>query len=59
VARRYRTELGLDAETTKTLTDDLTVALYFEEALANGADIVETAKWLTGAALGGTLDGRG
>lgn len=48
---RYRTELGLDAETTKVLTEDLATALYYEQALAAGGDAKEAAKWLTGTSL--------
>jgi len=49
---RYRTVLGLDADTTKTLTEDLEVALFYEEALAQGAETKEAAKWLTGDIAG-------
>lgn len=55
---RYRTSLGLDAETTRVLTEDLSTALFYEQALAQGADAKEAAKWLTGR-WAGRQAGRG
>ena len=49
---RYRTSLGLDPDTTKVLTEDLEVALFYEEALEKGAEAKEAAKWLTGDITG-------
>lgn len=43
----------MDAETTKSLTEDLTIALYYEEAVEkHGADAKEAAKWLVGDIAG-------
>ncbi len=58
--KRYQEELGLDAETTKSLTEDLLVAQYYEAAVqgqgqgqGQGADHAkEAAKWLVGDIAG-------
>ena len=50
---RYQAELGLDAETTKSLTEDLDVAQFYEAAVAvPGTDAKEAAKWLVGDVFG-------
>lgn len=45
---RYETELGLSAYDTRVLTDDRTVAEYFEAAVAAGADAKQAANWVMG-----------
>ena len=51
--KRYQEALGLDAETTKSLTEDLAIAQYFEAAVqTHGADPKEAAKWLVGDIAG-------
>ncbi len=45
---RYEEELGLSAYDTRILTDDRTVAEYFEKAIATGADAKQVTNWLIG-----------
>eukprot|EP00611_Tribonema_gayanum_P022093 TRINITY_DN4372_c0_g2_i1.p1 TRINITY_DN4372_c0_g2~~TRINITY_DN4372_c0_g2_i1.p1 ORF type:complete len:596 (-),score=179.83 TRINITY_DN4372_c0_g2_i1:288-1940(-) len=45
---RYRTEYKLSEADAETITDDQTVAAYFEAAIAAGADPSEAAKWILG-----------
>lgn len=45
---RYETDLGLSAYDTRVLTDDRTVAEYFEATVAAGADTKQAANWLMG-----------
>ncbi len=45
---RYESELGLSAYDTRVLTDDRTVAEYFEAAIAAGADTKQVANWVMG-----------
>lgn len=44
---RYETELGLSAYDARVLTDDRSVAEYFETALAQGANAKLVANWIT------------
>ena len=43
---RYESDLGLSAYDTGVLTDDRSVAEYFEEAIATGADTKLVANWI-------------
>jgi len=43
---RYETEIGLSAYDTRSLTDELAVAQYFEAALAAGANPKQAANWI-------------
>lgn len=45
---RYETELGLSAYDARVLTDDRTVAEYFEAAVAAGANAKQAANWVMG-----------
>lgn len=45
---RYESELGLSAYDTRVLTDDRLVAEYFEQAIATGANVKQTANWVMG-----------
>ncbi|CDM92993.1 MAG: Asp-tRNA(Asn)/Glu-tRNA(Gln) amidotransferase subunit GatB [Limnospira sp. PMC 1291.21] len=45
---RYETDLGLSPYDTRVLTDDRTVAQYFEATVAAGADTKQAANWLMG-----------
>ncbi|RAQ47038.1 Asp-tRNA(Asn)/Glu-tRNA(Gln) amidotransferase GatCAB subunit B [Arthrospira sp. O9.13F] len=45
---RYETDLGLSPYDTRVLTDDRTVAEYFEATVAAGADTKQAANWLMG-----------
>lgn len=45
---RYETELGLSAYDTRVLTDDRTIADYFERTIATGADAKTAANWVMG-----------
>jgi aspartyl-tRNA(Asn)/glutamyl-tRNA(Gln) amidotransferase subunit B len=45
---RYEEDLGLSAYDTRVLTDDRTVAEYFEAAVAAGADPKAAANWVMG-----------
>lgn len=49
---RYQSELGLSEGDASALADDQSVALYFEEAVAAGADPGEACKWLIGDIAG-------
>ena len=49
---RYQSELGLSEGDASALADDQSVALYFEEAVAAGADPGEACKWLVGDIAG-------
>lgn len=44
---RYETDLGLSAYDTRVLTEDRTVADYFECAIASGANPKAAANWIT------------
>lgn len=44
---RYENELGLSAYDTRVLTEDRTVADYFEAAIASGANAKSAANWIT------------
>ncbi|ESA32496.1 aspartyl glutamyl-trna(asn gln) amidotransferase subunit b [Leptolyngbya sp. Heron Island J] len=45
---RYETELGLSAYDTRVLTDDRSIADYFEHTIATGADAKTSANWVMG-----------
>jgi aspartyl-tRNA(Asn)/glutamyl-tRNA(Gln) amidotransferase subunit B len=45
---RYESELGLSAYDTRVLTDDQTIATYFEATLAAGAPAKPAANWIMG-----------
>jgi aspartyl-tRNA(Asn)/glutamyl-tRNA(Gln) amidotransferase subunit B len=45
---RYEQDLGLSAYDARVLTDDRTVAEYFEAAVAAGGDAKQVANWLMG-----------
>lgn len=45
---RYETELGLSAYDTRVLTDDRSVAEYFEATVAGGANSKQAANWVMG-----------
>jgi aspartyl-tRNA(Asn)/glutamyl-tRNA(Gln) amidotransferase subunit B len=45
---RYETELGLSPYDARVLTDDRTVAEYFEAAIASGASAKQAANWIMG-----------
>ena len=45
---RYETELGLSAYDTRVLTDDRSIADYFERTIATGADAKASANWVMG-----------
>lgn len=45
---RYETELGLSSYDARVLTDDRTMAEYFEAALATGAPAKQAANWIMG-----------
>ncbi len=45
---RYETELGLSAYDTRVLTDDRSVAEYFEATVAKGANSKQAANWVMG-----------
>jgi aspartyl-tRNA(Asn)/glutamyl-tRNA(Gln) amidotransferase subunit B len=45
---RYESELGLSAYDTRVLTDDRSVAEYFEAAVAAGGDVKQVANWVMG-----------
>lgn len=45
---RYETELGLSAYDTRILTDDRTIADYFEAVVAAGASAKPAANWIMG-----------
>jgi aspartyl-tRNA(Asn)/glutamyl-tRNA(Gln) amidotransferase subunit B len=45
---RYENELGLSAYDTRVLTDDRSVAEYFETAIAQGANIKQSVNWIMG-----------
>ncbi len=45
---RYETELNLSAYDTRVLTDDRTVAEYFETAISTGANIKQVVNWVMG-----------
>ncbi|BAU65101.1 glutamyl-tRNA(Gln) amidotransferase subunit B [Stanieria sp. NIES-3757] len=45
---RYESELGLSAYDARVLTDDRTVAEYFEVAVTAGADAKQAANWIMG-----------
>jgi aspartyl-tRNA(Asn)/glutamyl-tRNA(Gln) amidotransferase subunit B len=45
---RYETELGLSPYDAKVLTEDGTIATYFESALATGASAKPAANWIMG-----------
>ncbi|MFB2937001.1 Asp-tRNA(Asn)/Glu-tRNA(Gln) amidotransferase subunit GatB [Aerosakkonemataceae cyanobacterium BLCC-F154] len=45
---RYETELGLSPYDARVLTDDRTVAEYFEATVANGASPKQAANWVMG-----------
>eukprot|EP00903_Cladosiphon_okamuranus_P020074 g18440.t1 len=49
---RYQSELGLSEGDASALADDQSVALYFEEAVAAGADAGEACKWIIGDIAG-------
>ncbi|CBN78448.1 glutamyl-tRNA(Gln) amidotransferase, B subunit [Ectocarpus siliculosus] len=49
---RYQSELGLSEEDASALSDDQSVALYFEEAVGAGSDPGEACKWLIGDIAG-------
>mmetsp|Transcript_6984 Transcript_6984/g.9234 ORF Transcript_6984/g.9234 Transcript_6984/m.9234 type:complete len:554 (+) Transcript_6984:56-1717(+) len=49
---RYQSELGLDSEEARVLTDDQQIALYYEKAVEAGANPKEAAKWLIGDIAG-------
>ncbi|NJK99127.1 MAG: Asp-tRNA(Asn)/Glu-tRNA(Gln) amidotransferase subunit GatB [Spirulinaceae cyanobacterium SM2_1_0] len=46
--RRYATELGLSPYDARVLTDDCTVAAYFEAAIANDTHPKQVANWVMG-----------
>ncbi|MBD2089974.1 Asp-tRNA(Asn)/Glu-tRNA(Gln) amidotransferase subunit GatB [Microcoleus sp. FACHB-1515] len=46
--QRYESELGLSPYDARVLTDDRTIAEYFEEAIAAGANPKPTANWIMG-----------
>ncbi|AFZ37604.1 aspartyl/glutamyl-tRNA(Asn/Gln) amidotransferase subunit B [Stanieria cyanosphaera PCC 7437] len=45
---RYESELGLSAYDARVLTDDRSVAEYFETAVSGGADAKQAANWIMG-----------
>ncbi|AFZ32781.1 aspartyl/glutamyl-tRNA(Asn/Gln) amidotransferase subunit B [Gloeocapsa sp. PCC 7428] len=45
---RYETELGLSPYDARVLTDDRTVAEYFEAVIASGASAKQAANWIMG-----------
>ena len=45
---RYQTEFGLSAYDTRILTDDRSLAEYFEAAIAAGGDAKQVTNWLIG-----------
>ncbi|MDJ0577496.1 MAG: Asp-tRNA(Asn)/Glu-tRNA(Gln) amidotransferase subunit GatB [Xenococcaceae cyanobacterium MO_234.B1] len=45
---RYEEELGLSAYDTRILTDDRSLAEYFEQAISTGADPKQITNWLIG-----------
>ncbi|HEY9703188.1 MAG TPA: Asp-tRNA(Asn)/Glu-tRNA(Gln) amidotransferase subunit GatB, partial [Allocoleopsis sp.] len=45
---RYETELNLSAYDTRVLTDDRSVAEYFETAISTGANIKQVVNWVMG-----------
>ncbi len=45
---RYEEELGLSAYDTRILTDDRSLAEYFEQAISTGADAKQVTNWLIG-----------
>lgn len=49
---RYETELGLSAYDTRVLTDDCSIADYFERTIATGADAKTAANWVMGDIAG-------
>ncbi len=49
---RYQSELGLGADAADLLTSDLTVARYFDEALAAHGNARSVARWLANELLG-------
>jgi len=49
---RYETELGLSAYDARVLTDDRSVAEYFEGAIASGANSKQAANWIMGDIAG-------
>ncbi|MEO0869094.1 MAG: Asp-tRNA(Asn)/Glu-tRNA(Gln) amidotransferase subunit GatB, partial [Cyanobacteria bacterium J06642_11] len=50
--QRYETELGLSAYDTRVLTDDRSIADYFERTIATGADAKVSANWVMGDIAG-------
>lgn len=49
---RYETEIGLSPYDARVLTDDRTVAEYFEATLAEGGDAKQAANWIQGDITG-------
>ncbi|MGD1949395.1 MAG: Asp-tRNA(Asn)/Glu-tRNA(Gln) amidotransferase subunit GatB [Leptolyngbyaceae cyanobacterium] len=49
---RYENELGLSAYDTRVITDDRTIADYFERTIATGAEAKTSANWVMGDIAG-------
>ncbi len=49
---RYETELGLSAYDTRVITDDASIADYFERTIATGAEAKTSANWVMGDIAG-------